>query len=437
MKNKNQKSLLKSLSNNIGLKILALIASMVLWFIVTNITDPTESKRFYNVPVEILNEEALTDEGKVYEILDNTGVISILTVTGKTSVIEKLTVDDIKATADLSQITFLNTVGINITSTRNSSDLTFRASTDTLKVSVEDMKRTQMVINASVVGSPADGYVVGSVTPSQNVVRISGPESVVETIDHVDAVANIGNYAYTSDINTSVDLVLYDADNVEINNSSIKLNISTINITISILATKEVPLTFEVTGTPKDGYKQTDSVKSSISTLTIAGKKSVLDTISTISISDDSLDITGLTSNLSTTINIKKLLPSGVSFADSTFDGNVTVTVPIEKIITKEYEVPAANFAIAHIPDGFDAEIVDFEESDTITISVQGVSSDLTKLTTKDILGVVDMELIASEEGISEWEDGEYKGTIVTSLSDEYTLVQDYTLTVRLTSQTD
>ncbi len=437
MKNKNQKGFLKLLSNNIGLKILALLASMVLWFIVTNITDPTESKRFYNVPVEILNEEALTNEGKVYEILDNTGVISILTVTGKNSVIEKLTADDIKATADLSQITFLNTASINITSTRNSSDLTFKASTDTLKISVEDMKRTQLVINASVVGSPADGYVVGSVTPSQNVVRISGPESVVETIDHVDAVANIGNYAYTSDINTSVDLVLYDADNIEINNSSIKLNISTINITISILATKEVPLIFEVTGTPADGYRQTGSAEGSISTLNIAGKKSAIDSVSSISITDESLDITDLTKNLSTTINIKKLLPSSVSFADSSFDGNVTVTVPIEKVITKEYAVPAANFAVAHIPDGFDAEIVNFEDSDTISISIQGVSSDLTKLTTKDILGVVDMELIASDLGIEEWEDGEYTGTIVTSLSDEYTLVQSYTLTVRLTSQID
>lgn len=437
MKNKNKKNFLKSLSNNLGLKLLALAVSIILWFIVTNITDPTESKRFYNIPVEILNEEALTDEGKVYEILDNTGVISTLTVTGKSSVVEKLTSEEIKATADLSEITFLNTVGINISTTRSNADLTFRASTDTLKVSVEDMKRTQMVINASVIGSPADGYVVGSVTPSQNVVRISGPESVVEQIDHVDAVANIGNYAYTSDINTSVDLILYDANGVEIDNSSIKLNISTININITILATKEVPLTFTINGTPAEGYMVTGDTESSISTLNIAGKKSVLESISSITITDESLDITDLTDDFSTTLNIKKLLPSGVSFADSNFDGNVTIKVPIEKIITKDYAVPAANFAVAHVPDGYEAEIVELEDNNTITMSVSGVSSQLTKLQAKDILGVVDMDLIAENLGIEEWEDGEYTGTIVTNLSDDYTLVQEYTLTVRLTSQTD
>ena len=62
---------------------------------------------------------------------------------------------------------------------------------ENLKLIIEDMKRTQFVINTNISGEPADGYVVGTVTPSQNVVRVSGPESIINQIDHVDATVDI------------------------------------------------------------------------------------------------------------------------------------------------------------------------------------------------------------------------------------------------------
>mgnify|MGYP002514025167 CR=1 FL=1 len=121
--------------------------------------------------------------------------------------------DDIKAVADMSKLTFMNTVGIEVSSSRNNSELEFRTNIDNVKLAIEDMKRVQMIINTATVGQPAEGYVVGSVTASQNIVRLSGPESLISQIDHVDAMANIDGYS--SDINTSVELKLYDADGNE------------------------------------------------------------------------------------------------------------------------------------------------------------------------------------------------------------------------------
>ena len=62
--------------NNFGLKLLAVIVSLGLWFVVNNINDPLERVRFNNIPVEILNEEQLTNGGKVYEIIDNTDTVA-------------------------------------------------------------------------------------------------------------------------------------------------------------------------------------------------------------------------------------------------------------------------------------------------------------------------------------------------------------------------
>lgn len=432
MKNKLNKMLAK-LTHNLGLKLIALVISFGLWFVVNNINDPTQSKTFYNIPVEILNEELITNEGKVYEILDGTGTVNVK-VRGKESVLKYVNKEDIKATADMAELTFMNTVGIKASSSRSNADLEFDCSTDNVKFSIEDVKRIQMVINTSTTGHPADGYVIGNVTPSQNIVRISGPESVVSEIDHVEAVANIGNYAYTSDINTSVDLQLYDADDKEIKNSSIKMNISSINVAITILATKEIPLRFAVQGTPEDGYVYTGDLESDVESVLLAAKKSILDNLTEVIVSDAALDVTDLTDDKTTVVNIRKMLPSGTQFADSSFGGNVNVTIDIEPLVTKQFEVPVKNFAIANIPEGFEATIREFENErvETFNMTFAGVSEDINKLRARNIIGVVDLEVHAQEYEITEWSSGVYVSEVHLNLSQDYIPAEDYALTIVL-----
>ena len=212
--------LIALITNNIGLKILAVIVSLGLWFVVNNINDPLEKMRFSNIPVEIINEDQITNSGKVYEVIDNTGVVTV-EVRGKRSVLRYITKENIRAVADMEELTFMNTVGIEVSSTRNNSELEFKTNIDSVKLSIEDMKRIQMIINTSTSGDPAEGYIVGSVSPSQNIVRLSGPESLISQIDHVDAVASIDGYS--SDINTNVELKLYDAQGNDSKSNSIKL----------------------------------------------------------------------------------------------------------------------------------------------------------------------------------------------------------------------
>lgn len=128
------------LTHNLGLKMLALIFSIGLWFVVNNITDPIGEKTFYNVPVEIINEDKIADEGKVYEVLEGTDAINVK-VTGKKSIISYINKEDIKAVADLSELTFMNTVTIKVSSLKNNTELEFSASVDNMKLSIEDMKQ--------------------------------------------------------------------------------------------------------------------------------------------------------------------------------------------------------------------------------------------------------------------------------------------------------
>ncbi len=429
MKDSILKKAVRMVTNNFGLKILAVIVSCGLWVVVDNINDPVEEQRFYNVPVDIINADLVTNEGKVYDVLDGTDMVNV-TVKGKRSVLSYISKEDIRAIADMAELTFMNTVGIRVSSTRSNSELDFRTNIDSVKLSIENIAQKQIPINVSTSGEPAAGYVVGGVKPSQNVVRVSGPESLIDQIDHIDAVANIDGYS--SDIDTSVELKLYDAANNEIKNSSIKKNISTVNVTVTILATKIVPLSFVVPDEPATGYVVNGEPVSMPETVTIAGRSSILDGVSRITISDPALSVEGRTENMTTIINVKKYLPSGVQFADSSFGGNVNVTVGIEQLVTKDLEIPARNFAASNKPENLKLTLHEVDGQNYYTIRISGIKSAVESVNAVNVVGVVDMDALLEKTGLTEWVAGVYQGEIIFNLPDNVRLAQPYLMTVVL-----
>ncbi len=417
------------LTHNFGLKLLAVVVSCGLWFVVNSITDPVEKKPFSNIPVEIINEDVVTSEGKVYEILDGTNYVNVV-VMGKRSVLDNIARDDLRAVADMSKLTFMNTVGIEVSSARNNSELDFKTNIDNVKLLIENRKSIQKSILASVSGEPAEGYVAERALASPNVVRFSGPESLIMEIDHVEAVANIEGSS--SDISTSVDLKIYDADDNEIKSNSIKMNISTVNVSVSILATKEVPLEFTIQGEPEAGYIVGKDVVSVPETVTIAGRSSVLDNVSRITVADPALSAEDLTESTTTIVNVKKYLPSGVQFADSSFSGNVSVTIEIEKLVTKELEIPARNFAAGYKPEGFQITLKELVDKDSYVIRISGTQAAVDVVNAEEIIGVIDMNLMLENLGLQQWDIGSYQGDITFNLPDNVTLAEPYKMTVEV-----
>ncbi len=429
MKNNILRKVVGILTHNFGLKLLAVVVSCGLWFVVNSITDPVEKKPFSNIPVEIINEDVVTSEGKVYEILDGTNYVNVV-VMGKRSVLDNIARDDLRAVADMSKLTFMNTVGIEVSSARNNSELDFKTNIDNVKLLIENRKSIQKSILASVSGEPAEGYVAERALASPNVVRFSGPESLIMEIDHVEAVANIEGSS--SDISTSVDLKIYDADDNEIKSNSIKMNISTVNVSVSILATKEVPLEFTIQGEPEAGYIVGKDVVSVPETVTIAGRSSVLDNVSRITVADPALSAEDLTESTTTIVNVKKYLPSGVQFADSSFSGNVSVTIEIEKLVTKELEIPARNFAAGYKPEGFQIILKELVDKDSYVIRISGTQAAVDVVNAEEIIGVIDMNLMLENLGLQQWDVGSYQGDITFNLPDNVTLAEPYKMTVEV-----
>ena len=245
------KKILKTLVNNLGFKILAVVLAFILWLVVYNIDDPKKSKTFTtNVTVE--NASAVTDMNKCYEVLDGTNTVTF-TVTGKRSELEKLDDTDFSAVADMNRL-IINDKGN--------------------KLSLEDLMSRRFMISADTSGKVAAGYALGEVSVTNpNVLNVSGPASIVKKVDKV--VATIDVDGMSSNLTDNVIPVLYDSDGNEVDTTQLKLSNTTVTISAKILSVKEVPLVFSTTGTPYGEYRVVE-ISSTPDTVKLKGASNVL-----------------------------------------------------------------------------------------------------------------------------------------------------------------
>lgn len=387
----------KRIMNNLGLKIIAVLAAIVLWLIVVNINDPVITTKYEGIQVTLLNSDAITDDGKTFEILDHTDSVDV-TITAKKSVIAALSKANIRASADMSQLTFMNTVGIEVTTDKLFDEIdNIKLSTVNLKLNIEDVAKKQMFISVTTSGAPSDGYIIGSVTADKNVVQIKGPKSVIESIASATAVADISGMK--SDIGTSADIKLYDAKGKQIKHPALEMNFKSVNVSVEILGTKQVPVKYNIMGEPADGYSLTGEVDYKVQTVKVAGKTQALRQIREIVIPETAINVTGQSSNMTVRVDVLKYLPEGIILAEDNFDGKATVVVYIEKEEKVTTFIDDKSISITNIPSGLDVEVVDMNTP--VYVTLIGLKKDIEDVDADSLTGSVNVQSLMKELGIT------------------------------------
>lgn len=386
--------ILKTLVNNIGYKILAVVFAFILWLVVYNIDDPNKTVRFTtNVMVE--NETAITDMNKCYEVLNGTNTITF-SVTAKRSVINKLEDTDFIATADMNRM-IMNSdnksakVPIEVISRRSNSSLKYNGKNQYLEISLDDLVSRRFMITADTTGQVADGYALGEVTVTNpNVLNVTGPATIVDKIDSV--VATIDVEGMSMNLSDNVLPVFYDADGNEIDTTRLKYNNTTVTIAAKILRVKEIPLSFTTTGTPSGDYRVVE-ITSDPENIRIKGASSVLNPIMSLAIPAEVLNVSGARDDLTTTIDITEYLPDGVELVDAA-DATVAVTVRIEAYQSKTFTIDTKDITVNGLGDGYELAF----EQNSVTVTISGLQNDLNRLSVADLASAIDVS--GMEEGL-------------------------------------
>lgn len=395
------------LTKNWGLKLGSFLFAVALWIIVTNINDPVISMKVSDVPVTIRNANLITDNGQIYEVLDGTDVIDTVTIMAPRSIIDSFAADgsNVVAVADMNDLTSLNTISIKLSTNKNNDKLeSIRGSIDCVRLNIEKKKSKSFPLKTSTVGDVKEGYIVGDVSAEQNLVKISGPESVVSRITKAQAEVDVSGF--TSNISTDCDIRFYDENAVEVSAGNLDRSITKVRVNVEILKTKTVPVTYATSGTPKDGYELTGEVSGTRNYVVIAGRAKVVDDISSINVPGEVLDVTDATENVTVTLDLDDYLPDGVIFAEDDFTGKVNVTAYIEQEKEREITLDAKDIIVKNIPDGFEAEITEPENEYTITLV--GLAAELDAVSAREITAEVDVAVWMDEQEMEELTEGSH-----------------------------
>ena len=423
-----------------GVLIMAVILAVVCWILINSVNDPISYMTITNVQVKLLNTSMITDQGNVYTILDDTDVVPVVTVKARRSVIEDLDKDDIYATADIEDMTSLNTVEIQYYSSKYDSEIEdIDGSIENVLLSIETRLTDIFVLEVASSGEPADGYELDSVSAEQNQVRVSGPESVVSSI--ASAIATVDVSGATSSISTYVDVKLYDSDGNSIDTSDLTLNITSVKVTATVLPLKTVPIEVEVGGTPADGYVTNGVVTVDPETVRLAGRSALLSSIDSIVIPAETVNIDGCTSSLQLTVNLEDYLPDGITLSDSG-SGTVNITVGIEAAETQSLSVNLSDITLDNIPDGYKAQIVSVSDGSgtvtqtssrsTLSVTLSGLSASIDAVTLSSLAPVIDVGSAVGSSNTSRDYTGTYTATVSLTVPDGLTMENVLTATIEV-----
>lgn len=383
-------NILKTLTNNLGFKILALLFAFTLWLVVYNIEDPTKSKTL-TINVSIENRENIEKMGKYYEVIDGSNKVSF-SVTAARSILDKLDESDFVAIANMEQLSIdeesgIGTVPIEITCTANANPNSYKlsATNKNLRVLLEDLMIKQFVVTSKTTGELKEGFALGNVeVTAPNVLKVSGPKSIVQTISTVVATIDV------TDISDSwaayeVPAVLYDKNGKEVDTTRLTLSHNTVNVSAEILNTKEVTVSVKPTGTPAAGYTIT-SISSNPKTIELKGNKNVLNTINSIEIPSSLISVEGKSENVKATIDVSAYIPEGVVMADPE-NASVEITVSIGKIKEKVFSIDSKNIIVTGLSTQAKLEF----ELSSIAVQISGLESDIAKLRSEDLQGSINV----------------------------------------------
>ena len=414
------------LTDNLSLKIMSVAIAIVVWLIVVNIDNPVGTNYYTITDVELINKEYVESSdtiGKMCMPEENQDSVKVA-ITASKKVRDRIRLSDITAVADLQQAVSLDTdpVMVPITVTCLASGVLpsdIKVTPQNLTVNLDEKETQEFVVNVSKGDTkPGKDYEVGSLTASPEKIRITGPKTLVNKIDKVNAtIALDGN---TEDYTQEVNLTIYDKNQEALSES--EMNSLRIENNAKVVVTAKlwkirtgVKIAAGYVGTPAGGY-QVGSVKTVPDTISVAGNTEGLESLSEndnmITIPADRIDISGESKDVERKISLKNLLPDNVKLtSDSSED--VWVTVSILPVGSQEFNLPTKNIEVKNKPDNLQ---VTFETAQ-IALRIKSESEDLEDLNIN--------EDVKAEIDLKDKEAGNYKVPVKLSLPDGYEMVED------------
>lgn len=414
----------KKIANNLSLKILSVAIAILIWLLVVNADNPIGTKSFVIGDVQLLNEAYLDADGKMCMQDDKQESIRVTIKTNRKT-LDRITASDIKAVADLQQAVSLNTDPVMVPITVSCDKVlpdNIEVTPQNLSIHIEDKDTQEFVVNVTTNNTKPDkGYEVGTLTSNPEKLKITGPTSLINKIDKVNASVDVDGAS--EDVTEETDVKIIDKNGEEFTDTDMAyLNISKVSVTARLWKVRpEVRIKAEYEGTPADGY-EVESISTTPNVISVAGSDEALSALeeqnNTITIPSSVTDVSGKDSDYEVKINISDYLSQGLKLtSDSSED--VFVRVNILPQGSSVCEVPTKNIKVENAPESMQVAF----DTAKIEIRIKKTEEDLSDLKESDIKASIDLK---------DKTEGSFEVPVKIEIPEGYELVDEVTTGVEI-----
>jgi len=363
-------------------KVCCIIAAFVLWLVTSNDENLNTTYTISNIPIEIVNQDFLTQSGLV--ILPNQQFSTSLRITGKPSDVYSVKADQFKIVADLSIYALKkgdNKIPINIVK-RPSSDVSIiNDNSMWISVKVDKYIEKTMPIVVKLKGDSKVGFLDGKpIVKPENAV-VGGSEQYINSMYQVVADVNINNQE--RNLTLKVPLIATDEAGVEI--KELKVNPKVVDIVIPIQKTKEVSINVNTTGDLSKDFilKSINLYKEKVM---ITGEPN--DLVSVNRLETEPIDLGKFKSEKSY-IKVKLKIPPKIKLVENidTVDGEVLLDKVAQKNLT-------LNIDNVNLGKGLSASL----DTKDVSIVASGAEAAISQLSAENIKCFVNLDSLGKGE---------------------------------------
>ena len=410
----------KKLTRNLSLKIMSVLIGFLIWFIVVNVDNPVSSKSI-TIPgdkVELQNT-AYVDSANMMCMQDDNPDSIRVTITGERRLLTRITQANITLTADLQQAGSLDTNPVMVPITASCPGISpenIKVTPQYLSVRLEEKVTQEFLVNVNYGSSqPGKGYEVGSQTASPEKVKITGPKSLVNKIDKVNATVDVDGK--TKDFTEEAELSIIDKNQ---DSFAGRMSYITIDNTKVIVTTKfwkirtGIKIGVDYEGVPADGY-QVESVTTVPDTVSVAGTDEALETLkqneNTLWLGGTDIDISGESVDIEKKVSLKDALPEDIRLTSGTSE-DVWVKVSILPLGSHSYGLLSNQIEVKDLAD----DLKDPYGTDKIEIRVKATDGSLDDF---------DLDKVKASVSLADMGVGSYQIPVTVKLPSRLELLQD------------
>lgn len=375
----------KIIHSNLFLCILSVVLGIIVWFSIINVVNP-ENETVVKIPVEINTEGSIPEHYGLSLLKSTDTLYTTVKIKGSKTNIFTFNSSELTAEVDLSSVTSAGGYSLNIKVKSNDGNLDI-VSVEPASVFLEFDKiiTRSFEVELDLSGNIETGYVMTESQVYPKTVDIMGPEKTLENIEKVYIPVSIEGK--TESQTATSDIIIANKDGSIADRTYLTLSSSSVSYSYNIYYTKTVPITIDRKNNIAGDESSYTKAEILPETVTIGGKKSVIDKINEIKIETPVAleSITG--QSQSYVFN----LPESNDYVYLDNEGHTaSVTVSFDgSVKTKIYTLSKSlinGFAFVNLPEGKTAEI----NTSSLQVPIRSQASYLNMISVSDIKGTID-----------------------------------------------